>query len=337
MDELKKIVFDNEGYNILNYTSTKYDDLFKSSIKYRGLNYYFNNRVTSVNNKNNNITAVVKGNDNYNVSINNYGSDNIEVKCECPYHNETDIYCKHVYALIISLEFPSKKEELENIFKNNIIKMKDIKDKLYSIVTSNKEYLDQSTYLWINEMFDQYKIILNDMNSLFSSSDSRELLYAIPKAYFNLHSIIDNYNFIVDRVIIGKQEAEIRKKLEQEEIERQKILEEEKELERKRREELIRRKYELEAKRQKKELKRLKKIQRKKLRKLLWIGVAAFIKGAADGLSEMDHYYPKKRSKKSNFDFLMDWEEDLVNKGEYEPYNFEEEEMDEEDYYYEDD
>ena len=33
----------------------------------------------------------------------------------------------------------------------------------------------------------------------------------------------------------------------------------------------------------------------------------------------------------------MDWEKDLVDKGEYEPYNFEEEEMDEEDYYSEDD
>ena len=33
----------------------------------------------------------------------------------------------------------------------------------------------------------------------------------------------------------------------------------------------------------------------------------------------------------------MSWEEDLVKKGEYEPYNFEEEEMEEDDFYYEDD
>lgn len=36
-------------------------------------------------------------------------------------------------------------------------------------------------------------------------------------------------------------------------------------------------------------------------------------------------------------DSLMNWEQDLVDKGEYEPYNFEEEDMDEEDYYSEDD
>ena len=35
-------------------------------------------------------------------------------------------------------------------------------------------------------------------------------------------------------------------------------------------------------------------------------------------------------------DTLMGWEEDLVDKGEYEPYNFEEEDMEDDDYYSED-
>ena len=34
---------------------------------------------------------------------------------------------------------------------------------------------------------------------------------------------------------------------------------------------------------------------------------------------------------------LEDWQKDLVRKGEYDPENFEEEELDEDDYYYEDD
>lgn len=41
--------------------------------------------------------------------------------------------------------------------------------------------------------------------------------------------------------------------------------------------------------------------------------------------------------KQEKTDWLMSWEQDLVNKGEYEPYNFEEENMEEDDYYYEDD
>ncbi|MBR1376412.1 MAG: hypothetical protein IJ565_01165 [Bacilli bacterium] len=46
--------------------------------------------------------------------------------------------------------------------------------------------------------------------------------------------------------------------------------------------------------------------------------------------------FSNSKSKNTNSD-LMPWEQDLVDKGEYEPYHFEEEEMDEDDYYYEDD
>ncbi|MBR4671945.1 MAG: hypothetical protein IKO78_01935, partial [Bacilli bacterium] len=41
-------------------------------------------------------------------------------------------------------------------------------------------------------------------------------------------------------------------------------------------------------------------------------------------------------SKSKNDTTLMSWEEDLVEKGEYEPFHFEEENMEEDDYYYED-
>ena len=42
-------------------------------------------------------------------------------------------------------------------------------------------------------------------------------------------------------------------------------------------------------------------------------------------------------SKTSNNDYLMPWGQDLVDSGEYETYHFEEEEMEEDDFYYEDD
>lgn len=41
--------------------------------------------------------------------------------------------------------------------------------------------------------------------------------------------------------------------------------------------------------------------------------------------------------KKKNKSDLFSWEQEEVNKGNYEPYNFEEEELEEDDYYYEDD
>ena len=44
----------------------------------------------------------------------------------------------------------------------------------------------------------------------------------------------------------------------------------------------------------------------------------------------------KEKKKKSSYSYLMPWEQELVDKGEYEPENFEEEELEEDDYYYED-
>jgi hypothetical protein len=45
----------------------------------------------------------------------------------------------------------------------------------------------------------------------------------------------------------------------------------------------------------------------------------------------------KSNTKSSDTDNLMPWEQELVDSGKYEPYNFEEEEMEEDDFYYEDD
>jgi hypothetical protein len=54
-------------------------------------------------------------------------------------------------------------------------------------------------------------------------------------------------------------------------------------------------------------------------------------------MSIFDLFNTNSNDEEKDTDSLMDWEKDLVDKGEYEPYNFEEEEMDEEDYYSEDD
>ena len=54
----------------------------------------------------------------------------------------------------------------------------------------------------------------------------------------------------------------------------------------------------------------------------------SFLSGLFGGLSKSD--------KSSQNDDLMPWEEELVKKGEYEPYHFEEENTDEDDYYHDD-
>ena len=53
--------------------------------------------------------------------------------------------------------------------------------------------------------------------------------------------------------------------------------------------------------------------------------------------SIIDKVIEDKKRRNQNIDNgLMSWEEDLVKKCEYEPFHFEEENMEEDDYYYED-
>ena len=87
--------------------------------------------------------------------------------------------------------------------------------------------------------------------------------------------------------------------------------------ERKRRDEIIRQEQE----RQEAEQKKWKKIHRR-----------AALYGLLNGLSNS-----KSNKDSIDTDNLMPWEEDLVKKKEYEPYHFEEEDMEEDDFYYEDD
>ena len=54
-------------------------------------------------------------------------------------------------------------------------------------------------------------------------------------------------------------------------------------------------------------------------------------------MSIFDLFTKNSNDKNKDTDSLMEWEKDLVDKDEYEPYNFEEEDMDEDDYYSEDD
>lgn len=65
-------------------------------------------------------------------------------------------------------------------------------------------------------------------------------------------------------------------------------------------------------------------------------------KGLATGIAlaallNNDDKVDKELEKEMNAQNLEDWQKDLVREGKYSPYNFDEEELEEDDYYYEDD
>ncbi len=64
------------------------------------------------------------------------------------------------------------------------------------------------------------------------------------------------------------------------------------------------------------------------------MGLLDIIAGVTLGLSDNGK---KEKDKNTDTDYLMPWEQDLVDNNEYEPYHFEEDDTEEDDYYHEDD
>jgi uncharacterized Zn finger protein len=332
MEKKEKIDYDEKYFNTNNLFSTKYDSLFRDVVKKRGISYYSIHRVTNFRQTKNKISAVVKGTKDYNVSIKYLDNDKIKVRCECPYHKDTDPYCKHVYALILNLKMLYEKEKMINIYKINCQKIIDIEEEINTLVTNNKKYLDDEIYSDSLKLQDKYDEYLKIMEERFDYSDDISLINSVHSSYFWLNSIIDAYNEIIDWINLYK------KRLEEENnphittysftIDNSAIFNSidnilanvDTSILEKVRQDNIKNGKSTEIVDKAISQRKNAKVQ-KKYRKNTFFGL-------------LSRLFDDSSSKScSNKDYLMPWEQDYVNKGEYEPYQFEEEELEEDDYY----
>ena len=321
MKKLDKVTFDNNMFDLYN---TKYDYLFSNIIKSRGVGYHLIERVKDIHKSNNKVFSIVEGTKPYNVSI-EFDNDNIkDVHCECIYHKDTDKYCKHVYALLLSLKMIYEKEKLIRIYKINYEKICAIKKEINKEINDNKKYLYSLTISWCINLESFYDKYLKELDDKYNRNTEQSLISAVKDSYYHLNHIIEDYNHLIDEIEEGKKEL---KRKEEEEKEKK--------------EETIDEGYTYvfddsfiydkfdkisneinELEKNIEELEKAKKENEKKIKKTLFFGFL---------------YKLFNNSKSKNDTTLMSWEEDLVKKGEYEPFHFEEENMEEDDYYYEDD
>ena len=78
-------------------------DLFRTHILERGLNYYEEGYVTSLEQTSTGYTAVVEGTEDYDVEIEIRDDRVYDMTCTCPYAEEGN-YCKHVAAVLYEIE-----------------------------------------------------------------------------------------------------------------------------------------------------------------------------------------------------------------------------------------
>ena len=336
MKKKDKVTYDEKHYFDNNMFSTKYDYLFRDIIRNRGVLYYTNHIVTEFCQTKNKISAVVRGTKDYYVSVEYLENDEIEVKCDCPYHVETDPYCKHVYALLLTLKMIYEKEMMIKVYKTNIKEMKKISKEIETMIANNKKYLDSFAYSWGKKLKCFYDSYLKQMEDMFDKNNDYRLINLVKSSYYYLNETIDDYNKLIDYIEEGKEKT--KKKSDNSDVVSSSVLIDDsniydsidnvldnidvsilKKVKKEKSNEVLDRA--IERKQSKK-----KQLEKRKKKSFL-------IQLLANLFSEGNNDKPKDSSCSS----LMPWEKELVDKNVYEPYHFEEEDLEDDDYYSEDD
>lgn len=107
-----------------------WNDLFRTHILERGLNYYEEGYVTSLEQNLTGYTAVVEGTENYDVEIEIRDDRVYDMTCTCPYAAEGN-YCKHMAAALYEIEEGEPDTKMPG---NYLQKVQDQKKELQEII-----------------------------------------------------------------------------------------------------------------------------------------------------------------------------------------------------------
>ena len=283
------------------YDISKFDNLFAPQIRDRGFAYYSSKKLKNVRNYDFKWTSDVEGTKVYKTSLEFDPEDEnkiIETDCNCPYHFEDNKNCKHIYALLIK----AKCEENPLKILNSIT---DYSNRVTSMVSKETNYIkDNSKNLNLTQMslssFSNY--IDNFSTQLEKSMKEMEKNKYNEKILLNIliYLIEESYQFNENfkKIIIDTSIKENPVSIN-------------------------------------------KVTNNTPKEDKITLGDALLGVFAVNEIDKMMHKkddYDEELEKEMDDYMLEDWQKDLVRKGEYEPWNFEEDgELEEDDYYYEDD
>lgn len=311
------------------------------------------------------VTSVVHGTIDYNVKIKFLPNDEIDVFCECPYHKETNKYRKHIYATLIAVRMKDLKEQFIKEYHNNVNRIKEIMNDYSKLIKDNRTYLDGFTIALLSGYPESYQNDIKKMEEEFDPNLDHKIIRTVEDSVFYLRLAIEHYNYLVDCIIRDKKRYEEEQKNKKDDTisfefevgpdsdelfnylddlmasQDLSVLEKAKKQlikdgtptdvidkainERKRRDRIALRKRVKNALKEgiheSIENRRRNKRYRKMIRRAIFSGFFSGLLGSSKG---------------SNPD-INPWEQDYIDKGDYEPYQFEEEDLEEDDFYNEDD
>lgn len=120
LEEIFASIYNNSTYDYrreidLDLFNDDIDDIFSYNITKRGLDYYENDKVLYLEKVDDRYFGVVLGNEKY-VTVIRYNEEKkkLSVYCSCP----CDFYCKHIYAVILSIRNNKFKRFCKVMFKD---------------------------------------------------------------------------------------------------------------------------------------------------------------------------------------------------------------------------
>lgn len=198
MEKIKEVGYDKYKLSEESLYTTKYDNLFKYLVRQRGIDYYKSKKVKDVTFLDNKLSGVVSGTYDYNVSIKYLDDGNIDTSCECEYFKGSNKYCKHVYALLLSKEMSSVFEGLKLIYNNNVNRMKEIKEKFKLLYEENKVYLNNSEVSWGLERLEHFNDYFEWLENTYNINSEHKIIYSVHCSYNYLNKMIAVYNELIN-------------------------------------------------------------------------------------------------------------------------------------------
>lgn len=155
LEEIFASIYNNSTYDYrreidLDLFNDDIDDIFSYNITKRGLDYYENDKVLYLEKVDDRYFGVVEGSKKYVVVIKyNEEKKKMSVYCSCP----CDFYCKHIYAVILSIRNNELKRFCKVMFKD---KSKNLLERM----------LDYDYFLCLDVVDDKYLEIINNKGDI---------------------------------------------------------------------------------------------------------------------------------------------------------------------------
>ena len=155
LEEIFASIYNNSTYDYrreidFDLFNDDIDDIFSYNITKRGLDYYENDKVLYLEKVDDRYFGVVLGNEKY-VTVIRYNKEKkkLSVYCSCP----CDFYCKHIYAVILSIRNNELKRFCKIMFKD---KSKNLLERM----------LDYDYFLCLDVVDDKYLEIINNKGDI---------------------------------------------------------------------------------------------------------------------------------------------------------------------------